>query len=106
MIYRLNYKKAPKSLQIFIDFHECAHHQTGDLEKIPPLQNSFKNMMKESIADCIATIRIKTDNFDGEVIIKEVLEELKITMSTIGFPESTIRSRELNIRECFKKIFQ
>ena len=47
---------------MFIDFHECAHHQTGDLEKKPPEQNSLEYMMKESIADCVAAIRMKSDN--------------------------------------------
>ena len=102
-IYRFNYQKAPKSLQMFIDFHECAHHQTGDLEKSPPPQSSPEHMMKESIADCIAAIRIKSDIIDGETIIQEALEELKIAMNEIGFPKSSIESRELNIKECFKK---
>ena len=77
VIYRFNYQKAPKSLQMFIDFHECAHHQTGDLEKKPPQQNSFEYMMKESIADCVAAIRIKSDKINGKILMKEVLVELK-----------------------------
>ena len=60
-------------------------------------------MMKESIADCIAAIGIKTHNIDAEIIIQEALEELKIAMGEIGFPKSSIESRELNIKECFKK---
>jgi hypothetical protein len=103
VIYRFNYQKAPKSLQIFIDFHECAHHQTGDLEKKPPQQNSFEYMMKESIADCVAAIRIKSDTINGKILMKEVLVELKKDMTTIGFPKSTIESRKLNIVKCFKK---
>ena len=103
VIYRFNYQKAPKSLQIFIDFHECAHHQTGDLEKKPPQQNSFEYMMKESIADCVAAIRIKSDKIYGRILMKEVLVELKKDMTNIGFPKSTIESRELNIVKCFEK---
>ena len=103
VIYRFNYQKAPKSLQMFIDFHECAHHQTGDLEKKPPEQNSLEYMMKESIADCVAAIRMKSDNINGKTLIKEALVELKKNMIAIGFPKSTIESREINIKKCFKK---
>ena len=103
VIYRFNYQKAPKSLQMFIDFHECAHHQTGDLEKKPPQQNSFEYMMKESVADCAAAIRIKSDKINGKILMKEVLVELKKDMTNIGFPKSTIESREINIVKCFEK---
>ena len=102
-VYRFSYEKSPKALQIFIDFHECAHHQTGDLEKKPPHQNSFEYMMKESIADCVAAIRIKSDKINGKILMKEVLVELKKDMKNIGFPKSTIESRELNIVKCFEK---
>ena len=103
IIYRFNYQKAPKSLQMFIDFHECAHHQTGDLEEKLPEQNSLEYMMKESIADCVAAIRMKSDYINGKTLIKEALVELKKTMIVIGFPKSTIESREINIKKCFKK---
>jgi len=103
IIYRFNYHKSSKALQMFIDFHECAHHQTGDLEKKPPKQNSFEYMMKESVADCLAAIRIKSDKINGQFLIKEVLVELKKDMTIIGFSKSTIESREMNIKKCFKK---
>ena len=100
IVYRLNYDKSPKALQIFIDLHECAHHQTGDLEQRHPPQNSPKHMMKESIADCIAALRMRES---GEMLIIEALLELKKAMSTLGFPLISIKSRELNISNCFKK---
>lgn len=103
IIYRFNYHKSSKALQMFIDFHECAHHQTGDLEKKPPPQNSIEYIMKENIADCVAAIRIKSDNINGKFIIKEALIELKKDMKIIGFSKSVIESRELNIKNCFKK---
>tara|TARA_B100001939_G_C16891501_1_gene595631 strand:- start:616 stop:1185 length:570 start_codon:yes stop_codon:yes gene_type:complete len=103
IIYRFNYHKSSKALQMFIDFHECAHHQTGDLEKRPPPQNSFKYKMKENTADCVAAIRIKSDIINGKSIIKEALFELKKDMKIIGFSKSVIESRELNIKNCFKK---
>ena len=59
--------------------------------------------MKENIADCVAAIRIKSDNINGKFIIKEALIELKKNMKNIGFSKSIIESRELNIKNCFKK---
>ena len=59
--------------------------------------------MKESIADCIATIRMKTSNIKGESVIKIALDEIKIEMNAIGFPKSSIESRELNIKKKKKK---
>ena len=103
IIYRFNYHKSSKSLQMFIDFHECAHHQTGDLEKKPPLQNSIEYIMKENIADCIAAIRIKTNKANGKLIIKQALFDLKNDMKIIGFSKSDIKNREMNIKNCFKK---
>ena len=103
VIYRFNFQKTPKSLQMFIDFHECAHHQTGDLDKKPSEQNSLEYMIKESIADCVAAIRIKSDMINGKTLIEEVLVELKKTMIIIGFPKLTIQSRVNNIKNCFKK---
>ena len=46
IIYRFNYDNSPKSLQMFVDFHECAHHQTGDLENINLPQNSQRTYSK------------------------------------------------------------
>ena len=103
IIYRFNYQKSPNSLQLFIDYHECAHHQTGDLDKRPPPQNSIQYMIKENIADCVASIRMKSDKINGEILIKETLLELKKAMRVIGFPKALIESRELNIKKCFKK---
>ena len=57
-------------------------------------------MMKESIADCIAALRMRES---GEILIIEALLELKKAMSTLGFPLTSIKSRELNISNCFKK---
>jgi hypothetical protein len=103
IIYRFNYNQSSKPLQMFIDYHECAHHQTGDLDKPHPPQNNFEHLMKESIADCIAAIRMKSDNINGRVYIKKALLELNKAMKYIGFDKSTIKSREDNILNCFNK---
>ena len=60
-------------------------------------------MMKESIADCVAAIRIKSDKINGHFLIKEVLVELNKDMTIIGFSKSIIESRKINIKKCFKK---
>ena len=60
-------------------------------------------MMKESIADCVAAIRIKSDIINGHFLIKKVLVELNKDMTVIGFSKSTIESRKMNIKKCFKK---
>ena len=103
IIYRFNYQKSSKALQMFIDFHECAHHQIGDLEKKTPPQNSFAYVIVESIADCVAAIRIKSGEDNGKSLIKEVINELKKDMTIIGFSKSSIESRAMNIENCFKK---
>ena len=33
VVYRLNYELAPTELQGFMDFHQCAHHQVGDVDQ-------------------------------------------------------------------------
>ena len=57
-------------------------------------------MMKESIADYMVALRMRES---GEIIMIEALLELKKAMSALGFPLTSIKSRELNISNCFKK---
>ena len=54
IIYRFNYEKSPPEFQIFVDYHECAHHQTGHVDQPHPPRNSYEHLMNESIADCLA----------------------------------------------------
>ena len=103
IVYRFSYEKSPKAMQRFIDLHECAHHQTGDVDRSLPSQNSPLQMMNESIADCIATLRIRDEDENGEALILDALLELKKTMSSLGFPASSFNSRKLNISNCLKK---
>jgi len=102
-VYRFSYKKSPKAIQRFIDLHECAHHQTGDVDRPLPPQNSPLQMMNESIADCIATLRIRDEYKNGEALILDALLELKKTMNSLGFPSSSFNSRKSNINNCLKK---
>ena len=103
IIYRFNYDNSPKSFQMFVDFHECAHHQTGDLENINLPQNSKERILKEDIADCIAAIRMKSDHLNARTLIKNTLIELKKAMTYIGFDELAIKRREENVLKCFNK---
>jgi len=103
VIYRFAYAKSPQSLQKFIDRHECAHHQTGDIDRPHPPRNSPDHMMNESIADCIAILRMRDETTDSQGQIKNVTIALTQAMDAVGFPPSTIDSRISNIDNCAQK---
>lgn len=103
VIYRFAYAKSPQSLQKFIDRHECAHHQTGDIDRPHPPRNSPDHMMNESIADCIAILRMRDETTDSQTQIKNVTHVLRQAMDAVGFPPSTIDSRISNIDNCAQK---
>ena len=103
VIYRFAYAKSPQSLQKFIDRHECAHHQTGDIDRPHPPRNSTDHMMNESIADCIAILRMRDETTDSQTQIKNVTIALRQAMDAVGFPPSTIDSRISNIDNCAQK---
>ena len=103
VIYRFAYAKSPQSLQKFIDRHECAHHQTGDIDRPHPPRNSPDHMMNESIADCIAILRMRDETTDSQTQIKNVTHALRQAMDAVGFPPSTIDSRISNIDNCAQK---
>ena len=103
IVYRFAYQNSPKPLQQFIDLHECAHHQTGDVDLPHPPRNSSEHMMNESIADCIATLRIRDQINRGEDVVFRAVEQLMQDMIKIGFPAMTIESRKANIFNCLQK---
>ena len=103
VIYRFAYAKSPQSLQKFIDHHECAHHQTGDIDRPHPPRNSPDRIMNESIADCIAILRMRDETTNSQAQIKNVTMELRQAMGEVGFPPSTIDSRISNIDNCAQK---
>jgi hypothetical protein len=103
VIYRFAYVKSPQSLQKFIDRHECAHHQTGDIDRLHPPKNSPNHMMNESIADCIAILRMRDETTNSQAQIKNVTTALRQAMDAVGFPPSTIDSRISNIDNCAQK---
>ena len=103
IVYRFAYQHSPKPLQQFIDLHECAHHQTGDVDLPHPQRNSPEHMMNESIADCIATLRIRDEITGGEDVVFQAVEQLIKDMIKIGFPTLTMESRKANIVNCLQK---
>ncbi|MDA8717329.1 hypothetical protein N9M78_05180 [Alphaproteobacteria bacterium] len=103
VIYRFAYSKSPQSLQKFIDRHECAHHQTGDIDRPHPPRNSPDHMMNESIADCVAILRMRDETTNSQAQIKNVKMALRQAMGEVGFPPSTIDSRISNIDNCAQK---
>ena len=103
IVYRFAYQHSPKPLQQFIDLHECAHHQTGDVDLPHPQRNSPEHMMNESIADCIATLRIRDEISEGEGVVFQAVEQLMQDMIKIGFPTLTMESRKANIFNCLQK---
>ena len=103
VVYRFSYQKSPDALQRFIDLHECAHHQTGDIDLPHPPRNSPAHMMNESISDCIATLRIRDEYEEGQSILKSAISELETAMNEMGFPSTSVGSRISNISNCFEK---
>ena len=83
-----------------MDLHECAHHQTGnvDLPYLP--RNSSDHMMNESFADCIATLRSRDDILAGRDVVLQAVQQLVEDMVEIGFSASTTSSRKANILNC------
>jgi hypothetical protein len=99
VIYRMNYDKATPAFQRFVDFHECAHHQVGHVDQLHPPRNSFEHLMNESIADCVAILRVReeaNESFDG------VIEGLKTAMALVGFPKISTDSRISNVTNCYQ----
>ena len=103
IIYRFGYENASPALQQFIDLHECAHHQTGDIDRPHPPRNSPAHMMNESIADCIAILRIRDSDENGKAVMDAAVLAITADMATIGFAATTIDSRLSNIKNCFEK---
>jgi len=101
VVFRSNYSTAPPEFQSFIDRHECAHHQTGDVDRPHPPRNSPDHLMNESISDCIAILRLRDEDGYDRAAFDRVSAAMRIDMAKIGYPEISISSRTGNIRNCF-----
>ena len=102
IVVRFNYENAPIELQQFIDFHECAHHQVGDIDRPHPPRNSYEHLMNESIADCIAILRVRDEEESTYESYENLITSLEKDMKQIGFPAISISSRMSNISNCYK----
>ena len=102
IVVRFDYESAPVEIQQFIDFHECAHHQVGDIDRPHPPRNSYEHLMNESIADCIAILRFRDDEESTYESYENLIASLEKDMENIGFPVISISSRMSNISNCYK----
>ena len=102
VVIRSNFSAAPREFQQFIDRHECAHHQTGDVDRPVPPRNGPEYLRNESISDCVAIRRLRDEEGFGNQAFDTVTGTLRTDMAKIGFPESSIASRIRNIAGCFK----
>ena len=103
VVYRLNYELAPPELQGFIDFHECARHQEGDVDQPHPPRNSAEHLMNKRIADYIASLRFRGAYQKSEADPKNLIAALRLDMEQIGFPEISVSSRISNITNCYNQ---
>ena len=104
VVYRFNFATAnvDQAFQRFVDRHECAHHQTGDVDRPHPARNSPEHLMNESIADCIAILRIRDEDGHTTSEFDKVIASLREEMDKAGFPEISISSRVNNIANCYR----
>ena len=101
VVYRSNYAASPPEFQSFVDRHECAHHQTGDVDRPHPPRNSSEHLMNESISDCIAILRMRDEEAYNRAAFDRVAAAIRDVMEKIGFPEISISSRLSNIKNCY-----
>lgn len=103
VVFRSNYSAAPPEFQNFIDRHECAHHQTGDVDRPHPPRNGPEHLMNESISDCVAILRLRDEDGYDHAAFNRVAAAMRNDMAKIGFPEISISSRISNIDNCYTK---
>jgi len=103
VVFRFNYAAAAPEFQRFIDRHECAHHQIGDVDRPHPRRNSPEHLMNESISDCVAILRMRDEEAYDRAAFDRVAAAIRQAMEKIGFPETSISSRIRNISNCYTK---
>lgn len=103
VVLRSNYSATPPEFQNFIDRHECAHHQTGDVDRPHPPRNGPEHLMNESISDCVAILRLRDEDGYDRAAVDRVAAAMRADMAKIGFPEISISSRISNIDNCYTR---
>ncbi len=96
----MNYHLAAPEFQAFIDRHECAHHEVGDVDRPHPPRNSSAHLMNEAIADCVAILKLRDEWGDDGAKLATLKAALSQDMAAIGFPPISIESRWSNIQNC------
>ena len=67
-----------------------------------PARKDPEHIRNETLADCIATLRIR-DEIDGEKdVVIQAVEQLIKDMIKLGFPVVTRESRKANIFNCLQ----
>jgi len=59
--------------------------------------------MNESIADCVAILRVRDEEGHSESEFDEVVDPLRQEMARAGFPEISVSSRISNIDNCYRR---
>ena len=103
VVYRFNYKYSPQPPQHFMDLHECARHQIGDVDLPHRPRNSPDHIMNESTAYCIATPRIRDEIGTGRDVVLQAVQRLVEDMVKIGFSATTTYSQKSNILNQLEK---
>ena len=103
VVIRSNFGATTPDYQRFIDRHECAHHQTGDIDRPHPPRNSPEHLMNEAISDCVAILRLRDEAGYDRAGLGKVTAAMRAEMARIGFPEISISSRISNIENCYAK---
>ena len=70
---------------------ECAHHQLGHVDQPHPPRNSFEHLMNESIADCVATLRVREE---ANASYKKVIDDLRVESNVTNCYENYGSSAE------------
>ena len=74
-------------------------HQLGHVDQPHPPRNSFEHLMNESIADCVAILRVREE---ANASYAEVIDGLKTAMTLVGFPKTSTDSRISNVTNCYE----
>ena len=86
-----------------MDTHECAHQQTDDVDLPHPPRNSSYHIINESIAYCIATLRIWDEKDTGRDVVVQADQQLAEDMGEKGVSTLTTNIRKSNILNCLEK---
>ncbi len=100
-VVRSNFGAAPAEFQQFISLHECAHHQTGDVDRPHPPRNSPEHLYNEAVSDCVAAMRLRDEENYDTARLEDLSAALRTDMEKIGYQPGYIADRLRNLTTCF-----